>query len=55
MDWIKRQRKNRLACYPLYEPCVEQPIDWTSTTEGGFHTKRLRHIKAIKSKRSYLP
>lgn len=50
MDWIKRQRKNRLACYPLYEPCVEQPIDWTSTTEGGFHTKRLRHIKAIKSK-----
>ena len=49
-EWMKRQRVNRFASYPIYMPCVEQPIEWTSATEGGFHTKRLQHIKAIKSR-----
>jgi len=50
MEWIKKQRCNRLAAYPVFMPCVEKPLDWISATEGGFHTKRLQHIKAIKSK-----
>ena len=50
MAWIKRQRSNRLAAYPIYMPCLEKPRDWISVTEGGFYTKRLRHVKAIKSK-----
>ena len=49
-EWMKRQRVNRFASYPIYMPCVEQPIEWLSTTDGGFHTKRLQHIKAIKSR-----
>ena len=49
-EWMKKQRSSRLASYPIYMPCVEQPIEWTSATEGGFHTKRLQHIKAIKSR-----
>ena len=27
---------------PVYGPCVEPPVDWTSPTEGGFHTPRMR-------------
>ena len=50
MEWIKRQRKNRFAAYPIYMPCLEKPRDWISTTEGGYYSKRLRHVKAIKSK-----
>ncbi len=49
-EWMKRQRVNRFASYPIYMPCVEQPIEWSSTIDGGFHSKRLQHIKAIKSR-----
>ena len=49
-EWMKRQRSNRLASYPIYMPCVEKPLEWVSAIEGGFHTKRLQHIKAIKSR-----
>ena len=27
---------------PTYGPCVEQPRDWTTPTDGGFHTRELR-------------
>jgi len=27
---------------PTYGPCVERPLDWTTPTDGGFHTKELR-------------
>ena len=27
---------------PVYGPCVEPPIDWTSPSMGGFHTRELR-------------
>lgn len=27
---------------PVYGPCVEPPIDWTTLTDGGFHTENLR-------------
>ena len=50
MEWVKRQRVNRFASYPLYMPCLEVPRDWISTLEGGYYSKRLKHIKAIKSK-----
>jgi DNA-directed RNA polymerase len=26
----------------VFGPCVEPPIDWTSGTDGGFHTPRMR-------------
>lgn len=27
---------------PVYGPCVEPPLDWTSPQGGGFHTRELR-------------
>jgi DNA-directed RNA polymerase len=30
------------ATMPKYGPCVEPPLDWTSTTNGGFRTKEMR-------------
>ena len=46
MTWIKRQRSNRLAAYPLLMPCLIQPRDWP---DGGFYSERLRRIKEVKT------
>ena len=27
---------------PVYGPCIEPPLDWTSMSGGGFHTARMR-------------
>lgn len=27
---------------PMYGPCVEPPLDWTTPNDGGFHTHNLR-------------
>ena len=27
---------------PMYGPCVEPPLDWTTPNDGGFHTNALR-------------
>ncbi|MFN7318261.1 MAG: DNA-directed RNA polymerase, partial [bacterium] len=27
---------------PVYGPCIEPPLDWTSTRGGGFHTEQMR-------------
>lgn len=29
---------------PYFLPCVEQPKDWVSVTDGGFHTKEMRRL-----------
>jgi DNA-directed RNA polymerase len=29
---------------PYFLPCVEPPKNWTSVTEGGFHTKEMRRL-----------
>jgi len=29
---------------PYFLPCVEQPRDWTSVTDGGFHTQEMRRM-----------
>ena len=30
---------------PYYLPCVEAPINWTSVSEGGFHTTEMRRMQ----------
>lgn len=30
---------------PYYLPCVEQPKDWVSLSDGGFHTKEMRRMQ----------
>ena len=50
LAWVKRQRVNRFAAYPLLMPCLIQPKDWSNFADGGFYTERLRNIKAVKTK-----
>ena len=45
MAWIKRQKSNRLAAYPLLMPCLIQPREWP---DGGFYSERLRRIKEVR-------
>ena len=32
---------------PTYGPCVEPPMDWTSPTDGGWHTPKLRRAHPL--------
>jgi len=40
---------------PYYLPCIEPPIDWTSVSEGGFHTIEMRRMQpfAVRSHGSW--
>lgn len=42
MDRIQQIKGFVSITMPVYGPCVEPPIDWTSMTGGGFHTAPLR-------------
>ena len=54
MKWIRKQRTNRIAAYPLFLPCYDKPRPWVSITEGGYYTERLK-TRAIKTaNQSYL-
>jgi len=54
MDYIRKGRANRIAAYPIYLPCLDEPRPWTSIYEGGYYTYRLK-TKAIKTNdKSYL-
>lgn len=30
---------------PYFLPCIEQPKDWVSVSDGGFHTKEMRRLQ----------
>lgn len=32
---------------PVYGPCVVEPVDWTTPTNGGFHTSNLRRTHPL--------
>lgn len=42
LDKINNVKQYIAITMPVYGPCVEPPIDWTSPTGGGFHTAMLR-------------
>ena len=48
MKWIKKNRANRIAAYPQYLPCFDKPKEYTTLSDGGYYTERLR-TKAIKT------
>ncbi len=55
LDWIERVNRSGELLSPFYLPCVVEPKDWTSPTEGGYHTDRLRPLPMIKTfNRKYL-
>lgn len=38
--------KGHIICTtPYYLPCIEQPKDWVSISDGGFHTKEMRRMQ----------
>ena len=47
MAWIKRQKSNRFAAYPLLLPCLIKPRDWP---DGGYYSERLRMMKEVKTR-----
>ena len=48
MEYIRKGRSNRIAAYPLLQPCFDKPRPWTSINDGGYYTKRLQ-TRAIKT------
>ena len=48
MKWIQKGRANRIAAWPQYLPCYDKPKPYTTLSDGGFYTERLR-TKAIKT------
>ena len=45
--WIKANQDVCKEMYPDYMPCIEEPLDWTSPTNGGFHSKELQRRKPL--------
>lgn len=39
--WIERYKAALGGLSPAYSPCVIPPRDWTSATDGGYHTPRV--------------
>ena len=48
MKWIQKGRANRIAAYPQYLPCFDKPKEYTTLSDGGYYTERLR-TNAIKT------
>lgn len=49
MDWIAEENNRAAALAPVYLPTVVPPKPWTSPTEGGYWTPRVRRLKLIKT------
>tara|TARA_R100001460_G_scaffold3427_1_gene10402 strand:- start:7101 stop:9527 length:2427 start_codon:yes stop_codon:yes gene_type:complete len=55
MEWIDRINARGEILAPRYMPCVIPPRDWTSPTDGGYHTRHIRPLPLIKTvNRRYL-
>ena len=50
LDWISRHTKASGLLMPVYFPTIVPPVDWTSSTEGGYHTHRAGHIRFVKTR-----
>lgn len=44
LDLIDQIKGFAIESTPYFLPCVEPPRDWTSVTDGGFHTKEMRRL-----------
>lgn len=40
-EWIEEYKEALGVLSPAYSPCVIPPRDWTSPTEGGYHTDKV--------------
>lgn len=44
LDLVSQIRSYVEVTQPAFGPCVEQPRDWTSLTDGGWHGERMRRL-----------
>lgn len=45
LDIIAGIKEHIIGTTPYYLPCIEQPKDWVSISDGGFHTKEMRRMQ----------
>lgn len=44
MDVLEEIKGHVIETTPYFLPCVEKPLDWTSLSEGGYHTKEMQRL-----------
>lgn len=44
MDLIQEIREVVAESMPFFAPCVEQPLDWNTPHDGGFHTPEMKYF-----------
>lgn len=52
LELIGQIKDRMVETTPYYLPCIEQPKDWVSFKDGGFHTKAMRRLQPF-AVRSY--
>ena len=52
LDLIGQIKDRMVETTPYYLPCIEQPKDWLSFKDGGFHTRAMRRLQPF-AVRSY--
>lgn len=45
LDIMAKIKGHIIETTPYYLPCVEAPVNWTSVSEGGFHTREMRRMQ----------
>lgn len=51
IDWINQHEEFKQFMHPTRMPCIVQPADWTSLTDGGYYSPILRsNVHMVKSK-----
>ncbi|RTL93852.1 hypothetical protein EJV44_15365 [Ancylobacter aquaticus] len=54
-DWVRQENERCEALLPIYLPTIIPPRPWTSPTEGGYWSGRVRRLHLIKTgNRAYL-
>ncbi len=39
--WVEEYKEVMGSMSPAFEPCIIPPVDWTSPTNGGYHSKKV--------------
>jgi len=48
-DFILNRSDSAALMRPIYEPMVVEPTEWSSPTQGGYLTRRVRPVKFVKT------
>jgi DNA-directed RNA polymerase len=50
VEWLQEEHKRQAWMSPLYMPTVVPPKPWTSPTEGGYWSGRVRRLTLVKTR-----